>query len=75
LFRDFQLTEITFLFKSAFRIPQSKIVPERGFRSGTKYASLGFDGIGPVQTQPEMWPISDKRVLVFGFNLGFFFLW
>ena len=34
---NIKLTEIAFFFKSKIRDPKSKIVPERGFRSGTKY--------------------------------------
>jgi len=32
---NIKLTEIAFFFKSKIRDPKSKIVPERGFRSGT----------------------------------------
>jgi hypothetical protein len=36
LLENTKRTEIAFFFESKIRNPKSKIVPERGFRSGTK---------------------------------------
>ncbi len=35
LLENFKSTEIAFFFESEIRNPKSKIVPERGFHSGT----------------------------------------